>query len=73
MIRCRLAFLLAEKKLKIADVSRDTGLNRSTLTAMYYETTQRIDLESVNALCRYFGCKVEDLFVYVPDGDGRTD
>lgn len=73
MIRCRLAFLLAEKKLKIADVSRDTGLNRSTLTAMYYETTQRIDLESVNALCRYFGCKVEDLFVYVPDGDGQTD
>ncbi|WP_295680584.1 helix-turn-helix transcriptional regulator [uncultured Nevskia sp.] len=68
-----MAFLLAEKKLKIADVSRDTGLNRSTLTAMYYETTQRIDLESVNALCRYFGCKVEDLFVYVPDGDGRTD
>lgn len=73
MIRCRLAFLLAEKKLKIADVSRDTGLNRSTLTAMYYETTQRIDLESVNALCRYFGCKVEDLFVYVPDGDGKAD
>ncbi len=73
MIRCRLAFLLAEKKLKIADVSRDTGLNRSTLTAMYYETTQRIDLESVNALCRYFGCKVDDLFVYVPDGDGKTD
>lgn len=73
MIRCRLAFLLAEKKLKIADVSRDTGLNRSTLTAMYYETTQRIDLESVNALCGYFGCKVDDLFVYVPDGDGKTD
>lgn len=73
MIRCRLAFLLAEKKLKIADVSRDTGLNRSTLTAMYYETTQRIDLESVNALCRYFGCKVEDLFVYVPGEDGKTD
>lgn len=70
MIRCRLAFLLAEKKLKIADVSRDTGLNRSTLTAMYYETTQRIDLESVNALCRYFGCKVEDLLVYVPDEVG---
>ncbi len=73
MIRCRLAFLLAERKLKIADVSRDTGLNRSTLTAMYYETTQRIDLESVNALCRYFGCKVEDLFVYVPDGDAKAD
>ena len=73
MIRCRLAFLLAEKKLKIADVSRDTGLNRSTLTAMYYETTQRIDLESVNALRRYFGCKVEDLFVYVPDEAGKAD
>ncbi|WP_293002598.1 helix-turn-helix transcriptional regulator [Nevskia sp.] len=68
-----MAFLLAERKLKIADVSRDTGLNRSTLTAMYYETTQRIDLESVNALCRYFGCKVEDLFVYVPDGDAKAD
>jgi putative transcriptional regulator len=59
--------LMAERKLKIADVSRDTGLNRSTLTALYYETTQRIDLEAVDTLCRYFERGVGDLFEYRPD------
>lgn len=66
MIRCRLAMLMAERKIKIADVSRDTGLNRSTLTAMYYETTQRIDLGAVDVLCRYFNCGVGALFEFMP-------
>lgn len=73
MIRCRLAVLMGERKVRVADVARDAGVNRSLVTGLYYETTQRIDLESVNALCRYFGCKVEDLFVYVPDRDGKID
>lgn len=69
MIRCRLAILMAERKIKIADVSRETGLNRSTLTSLYYETTQRIDLEAVDALCRFFRCTVGDLFEFRVDDD----
>lgn len=53
---------MAQKKINIADVSRATGLNRSLITGLYKETTQRIDLDSMERLCRLFECEVGDLF-----------
>ncbi len=69
MIRCYLSVLMGREKLRIADVSRRTGLNRSTITALYNETTTRVDLPAVEQLCRLFNCQVGDLFEYVKDGD----
>jgi len=68
MIRCHLSTLMGRSKLRIADVSRQTGLNRSTITALYKETATRIDLQAVEQLCRLFDCKVGDLFEYAKDG-----
>ena len=68
MIRCRLSLLMGRDKLRISDVSRRTGLNRSTVAALYKETTTRIDLLAVEQLCRLFNCQVGDLFEYVQDG-----
>jgi len=67
MIRCHLSTLMGRDKLRIADVSRHTGLNRSTITALYRETATRIDLPAIGQLCRLFDCQVGDLFEYVQD------
>lgn len=67
MIRCHLSTLMGRNKLRIADVSRRTGLNRSTIAALYRETTTRVDLPAIERLCRLFNCNVGDLFEYVPD------
>ncbi|CDN90113.1 Transcriptional regulator, Cro/CI family [Hydrogenophaga intermedia] len=69
MIKCHLSRLMGERKLKISDVARDTGLHRNTITLLYQETATRIDLEAVNALCKYFSVDVADLFQYLPDED----
>ncbi|WP_445359730.1 helix-turn-helix domain-containing protein [Microbulbifer sp. EKSA005] len=61
MIRCHLARLMGEKKLKVVDVARETGLNRSTITLLYKETAQRIDLDTIDKLCDLFECEVSDL------------
>lgn len=67
MIRCHLSTLMGRQKLRIADVSRRTGLNRSTVTALYKETSTRVDLPAVEQLCQLFNCQVGDLFEYVED------
>lgn len=67
MIRCNLSVLMGRDKLRIADVSRQTGLNRSTVTALYNETATRVELPAIDQLCRLFGCQVSDLFEYVPE------
>jgi len=61
VIRCHLARLMGERKLKIVDVARETGLNRNTVTLLYKETAQRIDLEAIEKLCELFDCEVGDL------------
>lgn len=61
MIRCHLARLLGERKLKISDLARETGINRGTLTRLYYETAERVELEVLDTLCGYFNVNVEDL------------
>ena len=67
MIRCHLSTLMGRDKLRISDVSRLTGLNRSTVTSLYRETATRVDLPAVEQLCRLFKCSVGDLFEHAPD------
>lgn len=61
MIKCHLSKLMGERKLKISDVARDTGLHRNTITLLYQETATRVDLEAIDALCHYFNVPVGEL------------
>jgi len=67
MIRCNLSTLMGRDKLRISDVVRETGLNRSTITALYKETATRVDLPAIDRLCRLFRCQVGELFEYLPE------
>ena len=60
---------MGERKLKISDVARDTGLHRNTVTLLYQETATRVDLEAVDALCRYFSVGVGELFEFSDSPD----
>ena len=67
MIKCHLSILMGRDKKKIADVARETGLNRSTITALYNEDAKRIDMEAINQLCIMFKCNVCDLLEFIPE------
>jgi putative transcriptional regulator len=62
MIKCHLARLMGEHKMKVIDVARETGLNRNTITLLYKETAQRVEFEAMDKLCDLFNCEVNDLF-----------
>ncbi len=64
MIKCHLSRLMGEKRLKIADVVRETGINRGTITRLYHENAERVDLEVMSQLCEYFECELAELFEY---------
>lgn len=69
MIRIHLSRLMGENKEKLADLIRSTGLARNTVAGLYRETTARIDIDTLNAICRHYSCTVADLLEYVPDVD----
>lgn len=67
MIRCHLSRLLGERKLKISDVARATDINRGTLTRLYHETAERVEIETIEQLCRYLNVDVGELFEFVKE------
>ncbi|MES9929882.1 MAG: helix-turn-helix transcriptional regulator [Candidatus Thiodiazotropha sp. 6PDIVS] len=67
MIKCHLARLMGERKLKIVDVAEATELNRNTITLLYKETAQRVELDAMDRLCKFFDCQISELFEYVDD------
>ena len=70
MIKCHLSRMMGERKLKIADVARATGLHRNMVTLLYRETATRIDVEAIDKLCQYFRCTVGDLLEHISEGKG---
>ena len=67
MIKCHVSRLMGEHKMKVADVARETGIHRNMVTLLYNETATRVDLSSVEKLCRIFNCQVNDLFEFVDE------
>lgn len=61
MIKCNLSRILGERKLKISDVERATGLHRHKISALYKETAMKIDIDTIDKLCTFLECDVCDL------------
>lgn len=67
MLKCNLSKIMGEKRLKVADVARDTGINRGTITRIYNEEATRIELEVVEKLCDYLEIEVGELYEIVKE------
>jgi|GEM_PF-635426 len=69
MIRINLAKIMAEQEptpLKIAELSQATGISRTTLTNLYYRRSLGVNFETIDKLCEYFNCGIEEIISYVP-------
>jgi len=67
MIKCHLSRIMGEKKLKVADVARDTGINRGTITRLYQETAVRVEFEVLEILCLYLDCEIGELLEIIEE------
>ena len=73
MIISNLAVLLAERKLKVADLVRSTGINKSTLHKLYNDESVRIDFETIDKICIALDVEVGDLLVFKKIDNNQND
>ncbi len=67
MIQCHLSRLMGERRVRVAEVARATGISRNMIGRLYYDRARRIDLKDLDKLCAYFGCSVADLLEWKPE------
>lgn len=64
MITCRLAILLAERKLRMSDLVEKADVAFHTVSRYYHdEHIKQVDLDIVEKFCSALDCSLEDLFV----------
>ena len=73
MIINRFPIILAEKRLRVADVVRATGMSKTTLHKLYNDESTRIDLETLDKLCHFLEIQVGDLLEYRADDNTDKD
>ena len=54
------------------DIAAGAGLSQSVVSKLLNAKTSRIDFDTMNGLCRFFGVLPGDLFDYIPDPDTPT-
>ena len=71
-IRVHLSRLMGERKERIVDVARATGLARNTLSGLYHEDALRLDFETLDKLCRHFNCGIDQILEFDPKAPPAT-
>ena len=69
MIVCNLPVLIAERRMKVADVARETGMSKTTLHKLYNGQSTRIDFETIEKLCLLLNVEVGELLKLQADED----
>jgi len=64
MIESRLSRLLGERRMKLSELAKLSGVSYQTLWKLYHDKTERADYATLNAICRALGVGVGDILEY---------
>ncbi|MGE5549165.1 MAG: helix-turn-helix domain-containing protein [Bacteroidota bacterium] len=62
MIKCNLSRILGERRIKMADLAKQAGVNKNTVLSLYHERAKGVTFEVMDKLCGALGCEVGELF-----------
>ncbi len=60
---------LEKRRVLIQEIAESTGITRNTLSKMINQYGVGVQSETIDKLCEYFSCRIEELVEYVSDDD----
>ncbi len=67
MIESKLSRVMGDRRVNMLELSRATGIGRSTIFRLYHNQSQQIDLGVLDKLCDYLDCDIADILVRGPN------
>jgi putative transcriptional regulator len=67
VIRCNLKVLLAQRDISTTKLQADTGLSKAQVYLLYSNDVKRVDLDTLETICRYLNVGIADVLELVPD------
>lgn len=72
MIRILLSTRLGERKMSQADLARATGIRPNTISELYHELVDRVNLDHLDIICEALHCNLDELIVRVPESGSKA-
>jgi len=66
MLKNNLSKIMGAKRIKIYELEQISGISRSTITRLYYDKTNTISFNTMEAICTALECTLNDLFEIIP-------
>ncbi len=67
MIKNRLSIILGEKRMKVSELSKITGISQNALNKIYHNKTHGIDFDTLNKICNALDRNSQEIFEFIPD------
>ncbi len=71
MIKIHLSRILGEKRWTQADLARKTGIRPNTVSEIYNELVERINIDHLDLICEALDCDISDIMEYIPNRTKR--
>ena len=65
MITCKLSGIMGDRRIKVADLARDTGIARAVVDRWYHDRVSSFDRDVLSRLCDYLEVTPADLLKVV--------
>ena len=72
MIRIHLSKLLGERRWTQAYLAQITGIRPTTISDIYNEVVERLNVEHLDRICEALECDITDLIENVPNKEKKT-
>lgn len=69
MITCKLSAVLGERRIKVSEVVKETGIARAVVDRWYHDKANSFDRDVLGRLCSYLKVTPADLLHVVEQGD----
>lgn len=71
MIKVLLSSRLGDLKMTQADLARMTGIRPTTISELYHELIDRVNLEHLDLICEALNCELDELIIRVPNKEPK--
>ena len=68
-IHCKLSTLLGEKRMKMVELSKETGISKTTILNMYHDRVSMIKYSIISRICTVLECSIDDLLEFTPESE----
>ncbi|MFF2016195.1 helix-turn-helix domain-containing protein [Paenibacillus sp. NPDC058177] len=65
--------IMEQQGKSIRGVARETGLAINTVSGLYHDTSKRVDMETLDRLCKHLEVSTGELLEYIEDEEAPPE